>query len=476
MSVVGCYRNPKHTVLYCTDFKLDSNTLPSTLQHTLRKVRVASKELPRFAIHCSFCFSSEAVDFDCISLVVLKLWRSQMLRRNVAALQRSRLPAACLQQPFSSAPEGVTEHLRLSRKQAERHDKDSKLILGSVCYAESISSIWKGMMRHFARQGLDVDFVLYTNYERLVDALFKKDIDIAWNGPLAHARTVRLAQDRGLTVAPLGMRDVDRDFRTYVIVPEKGDIHSVSDLSGRRIAAGTVDSPQAYVMPLASIGRQGVPLDSLTLLRYDRDIGKHGDTAYGEDAVLDSLLTGRAEAGFVSSLMWERAVSKGGPAAAGLRALPAHSIPPYDHCQFDALHLPHRTQLKFQRALLAQRSDGSSHWEDVGTMKLEGIAKEWLPARGGAIEEDTAKPTPDARVGYEGMLDALDLFGEPPVRWPGILHSSKRHPVRTTHAHKGGGLRECICLTLPPSLPPSSPHPRCSSRTCSWTTPSSVTP
>ena len=116
---------------------------------------------------------------------------------------------------------------------------------------------------------------MYTSYEAQVDALLKGHIDIAWNGPLAHVRTQKLTKGTSIS---LGMRDVDRDFATHIVASKASGIASVQDLAGKKLATGTGDSPQAYILPLQHIKSSGVALDTLEVVRYDRDVGKHGDT------------------------------------------------------------------------------------------------------------------------------------------------------------------------------------------------------
>ena len=71
-------------------------------------------------------------------------------------------------------------------------------------------TIFEGIRRYCGRNGLPVDYVLYSNYDALVEALHEGQVDVAWNTPLAHARYHRLA---GNTSKTLVMRDVDCDFR-----------------------------------------------------------------------------------------------------------------------------------------------------------------------------------------------------------------------------------------------------------------------
>jgi hypothetical protein len=85
-----------------------------------------------------------------------------------------------------------------------------------------------------------------------VDALLKGHIDIAWNGPLAHVRVQKLTNNSSVS---LGMRDVDRDFTSHIIATKESGVTSVKDLAGKKLAVGTVDSPQAYscILPLHHI-------------------------------------------------------------------------------------------------------------------------------------------------------------------------------------------------------------------------------
>lgn len=58
--------------------------------------------------------------------------------------------------------------------------------MGAVSYDPAISSIWEKMKDYLNSAGCPFDFVLFTNYERQVAALLAGEIDLAWNGPVAH--------------------------------------------------------------------------------------------------------------------------------------------------------------------------------------------------------------------------------------------------------------------------------------------------
>ena len=48
---------------------------------------------------------------------------------------------------------------------------ESALILGAVAYDPKVITIWDGFQQYFHRRGLLFDYVLYTSYERQVEAL-----------------------------------------------------------------------------------------------------------------------------------------------------------------------------------------------------------------------------------------------------------------------------------------------------------------
>ncbi len=54
---------------------------------------------------------------------------------------------------------------------------------------------FRGLEAHFQRQGIDLDWVLYRNYDALIEAFAKKEIDLAWNGPLSYVKIKRLLGD-----------------------------------------------------------------------------------------------------------------------------------------------------------------------------------------------------------------------------------------------------------------------------------------
>lgn len=264
----------------------------------------------------------------------------------------------------------------------------SEILLGAVAYDPKVVTIWEGIREHFRREGVALDFALFSNYERQVESLLRGHIDIAWNTPLAHVRVKRRTEGRSLS---LGMRDSDRDFHAKIVVRKDAGLRSLADLHGRTLAVGSFDSTQARILPLHFLAEAGVDLGRVTLLPFDTDLGKHGDTGQSELDVLRALADGRAQAGAVGDLVWvlEQAAGRVDPNV--LEVL--WTTPGFDHCMFDALpSLPEAKVAAFRRALFAMR------WEDPASrrlLELEGL-KAWMEPR----EE-----------GYESLVRALDAQG-----------------------------------------------------------------
>jgi ABC-type phosphate/phosphonate transport system substrate-binding protein len=73
------------------------------------------------------------------------------------------------------------------------------VLLGAVAYDPKVVTIWEGFRAWFSRRGFDLDVILFTNYERQVEAHLRGHIDVAWNSPLAWLQLERAAERIGRT-------------------------------------------------------------------------------------------------------------------------------------------------------------------------------------------------------------------------------------------------------------------------------------
>lgn len=262
------------------------------------------------------------------------------------------------------------------------------ILLGAVAYDPKVVTIWERIRDHFQESGVPMDFALFSNYERQVEALLAGHVDIAWNTPLAHVRVQKRTDGESLS---LGMRDSDRDFRSHLVVRKDARISGLGDLRGKTLAVGSRDSTQARILPLQLLKEAGVDLDHVKILAFDTDLGKHGDTGTSELDVLRAVEDGRAHAGVVGDLIWVSESAAGRVDAAKVEAI--WTSPGYDHCMFDALPTLSRAKIDaFQRVLFAMSWDDPRHRP---ILELEGL-KEWMPAR---------------QEGYRSLIRALDANG-----------------------------------------------------------------
>lgn len=248
---------------------------------------------------------------------------------------------------------------------------DETVLVGAVAYHPRIVTIWEGFRTWFAREGAPTDYVLYSNYERLVDALLAGEVDIAWNTNTAYVA----AEERiGGDAQVLAMRDVDAGYRTVVVTRRGEAFAAAPELAGRRLALGSRDSGHAAILPLYYLAQQGLDAESACeLVRFDTDLGKHGDTGDSELHVLRALREGRADAGALGDATWALLATTAPQECDGLEI--AWRSPTYYHCNFTALPGFHGGTA-WARTLLSMSYDDPSVRNE---MDLEGV-KRWLPA------------------------------------------------------------------------------------------------
>ncbi len=241
-----------------------------------------------------------------------------------------------------------------------------QILVGAVAYHPRVVTIWERFREYFAQAGVPTDYVLYSSYERLVGALLAGEVDIAWNTNTAY---VAAEEQIGGEAQLLGMRDVDAEFRTVIAVRRGEAFAELGDLDGKRLALGSRDSGHAAILPLHWVRKAGCEPE---LVRFDTDLGKHGDTGDSELRVVEAVARGHADAGALGEPTWVALREQGHPAVAELEL--AWSSPTYYHCNFTALPAFHGAA--WSEALRAMS------YEDPTlrpAMDLEGV-KRWLPA------------------------------------------------------------------------------------------------
>jgi phosphonate transport system substrate-binding protein len=243
------------------------------------------------------------------------------------------------------------------------------LILGAVAYDPKVVTIWDGFQTWFARRGLAFDVVLYTNYERQVEAHLRGDIHVAWNSPLAWLETQLAAPAYGRRAEAIAMRDTDQDLTSLVVVRSDGPT-TLAELRGKRVGVGAADSPQATLIPLADL--DGVAVE---VVRHDVLVGKHGDHVGGERDAARALVAGTVDAACMLDGNHLAFTRDGTLPAGAVRVL--HQTGAYDHCNFTVLDDAPASIATFRELLLGMS------YEDPDVrplLDLEGL-RAWRPGR-----------------------------------------------------------------------------------------------
>ncbi|MBL8898291.1 MAG: PhnD/SsuA/transferrin family substrate-binding protein [Planctomycetes bacterium] len=251
------------------------------------------------------------------------------------------------------------------------------LVLGAVAYDAKVVTIWDGFQRWFRAEGLDFDYVLYSNYERQVEQHLRGAFDVAWNSPLAWLQAEAAARAAGRTARAIAMRDTDQDLRSLLVVRSASAIQTLEDLRGKTIGVGAGDSPQATLIPLQHLAELGLLAErDFRVRRFDVLVGKHGDHVGGERDAARALMAGEVDAACMIDGNHLVFTNEGTLPRGATRVLDATAL--YDHCNFTVLDgAPERAIARFQELLLGMR------YEDPAVrplLDLEGL-KAWRPGR-----------------------------------------------------------------------------------------------
>jgi ABC-type phosphate/phosphonate transport system substrate-binding protein len=246
------------------------------------------------------------------------------------------------------------------------------LTLGAVAYDPKVVTIWEGFRELFRAHGVPLEYVLFGSYEQQVDALLARHIDVAWNTNVAWLRVQKRCEGSARAIA---MRDTDRDFRSVMLTRAGESAAQPAGLRGKRVALGSADSGQAAILPVHWLAEAGlVEHRDYASLRFDRDVGKHGDTGTSELDVIAAIADGRADAGFVGDATWARLFSTGGVDTRVVRSV--WTSPGYHHCNFTVLpDFPAARERQFVDVLFAM---DYADPKVKPLLDLEGL-KKWLP-------------------------------------------------------------------------------------------------
>ena len=250
--------------------------------------------------------------------------------------------------------------------------------VGAVAYDPKVVAIWEGMRRYFHEEAqLSVEVVLFQSYEAQVAALLALPgeplprIDIGWNTNLAYIQADHWSDHR---CRPIAMRDSDVGWTTKIVAVTGGPVARLADLKQRTLALGSRDSGHAAILPVYLLQREGlVEQKDYRTLRFNSDVGKHGDTGTSESDVVRAVLDGRADAGAIGSPFWNAVRSERLVPEGALTVI--WSSQPFNHCMFTARSdLDPALEQRFAKALFAMSYDNPTHRP---VLEAEGL-RQWI--------------------------------------------------------------------------------------------------
>ncbi len=254
---------------------------------------------------------------------------------------------------------------------------NDRIWLGAVAYDPKVVTIWEGIRRYFNEEAhLPVDVVLFQSYERQVEMLLSSKIDIAWNTNLAYVKSEFLSQGQCSKIA---MRDTDCSWTTKIITLRGGQLSTLKDLTGKILALGSRDSAHAAILPTYFLEKEGLTAGrDYSTLRFDTDLGKHGDTGTSEVEVLRAVMDGTANAGAVGSPFLEKVQRE--------KLVPERTLkeiwqsPTFTHCVFTGrVGLSPEIHERYANALFGMKFENEKHRP---ILEMEGLRRWVKPVDG----------------------------------------------------------------------------------------------
>lgn len=239
-------------------------------------------------------------------------------------------------------------------KPAAKETSPHILRLGAVCSSPKSVTVFTEIRHYLAQHGMKVEFTLHSNYDSLVKALHQGQVDIAWNGPLAHGKFHVLAGDSQALV----MRDVDVDYRVKLIVRKDANLVSLGDLQGKTMIFGSCDSADATVLPVWFLRKEGVNFDNVKILSLHDEVDAKGCPCHSQHHVWKALQAGRGQAGILSQELWNKLQKSQPEEAANFKEI--WTSPPFGHCVWTARKdFDKETGARFTKLMTAMDSKDS---------------------------------------------------------------------------------------------------------------------
>jgi phosphonate transport system substrate-binding protein len=185
--------------------------------------------------------------------------------------------------------------------------------------------------------GRPVNIVAPDSFSQTVTHLGDESYDFACLGALMYIRA-----HAKYGVVPLVQRAIDLHYHTVFITGAHSSIHSLSDLQGKQVAFGDIDSTSAHLMAFYELKQAGIDPETDLQLRYS---GSHPATAAMVEA-------GVVDAGAIDETVLQFLIARGKLDGKKVRVF--YTSKPYiDYVYVARKNVPQAERERFTRALLA---------------------------------------------------------------------------------------------------------------------------
>ncbi|MCG8484190.1 MAG: phosphonate ABC transporter substrate-binding protein [Clostridia bacterium] len=147
---------------------------------------------------------------------------------------------------------------------------------------------------------IEVNVVVPTDYLGLINSMKKKTVDIGWYGPFSY-----VIAERELDLEPMvveSYKGVGTSYYSLIIARKDSKIRTIDDLKGKTYAFVDPGSTSGFVIPSALFISRNIDTE-----KYFKETIFSGN----HDAVVMDVLNGKADAGSISDVTFQKLTDEG---------------------------------------------------------------------------------------------------------------------------------------------------------------------
>lgn len=192
---------------------------------------------------------------------------------------------------------------------APGHAEGLKLIIGRITdkpekYQEKMAAMGEYIASHLTQFGVDgVEVVMVPSALQMEKLLREGKVDILSETPFM---ALQLEEDGVVDILMREWKSGVPEYHTVIFARKDSGIANLGDLAGQKVAFEDSGSTSGYLLPRNAIERAGLQMKLLARITDRAPYGRVGYTFAGsEEAVVSSVVEGKAVAGALSNLDWD---------------------------------------------------------------------------------------------------------------------------------------------------------------------------